>query len=228
MNGLTDFVISGPLLIAGLLAVAAGALSFASPCCLPLVPGYLAYLTGLAATPNAPEPATSWASGPDAITPHAPARAAAPCRWRLAGAAALFAAGFTAVFTAEAMSVLGLSDLLALNQELLQRVGGVITIIMGLAFLGLVPALQRQARVRLAPRGGLGPDARLRPWTWPSVHRPSPGRRVGGSRDRLAAPPHPRHAADRWRAARGGRNAPGDRGVGRNHRLAPSWCTFER
>jgi cytochrome c-type biogenesis protein len=158
MNGLTDFVISGPLLIAGLLAVAAGAVSFASPCCLPLVPGYLAYMTGLAATPMTPtalSPASSGASGPDAITPQAPARAAAPGRWRLAGAAALFAAGFTAVFTAEAMSVLGLSDLLALNQELLQRVGGVITIIMGLAFLGLVPALQRQARVRLAPRGGL-------------------------------------------------------------------------
>jgi cytochrome c-type biogenesis protein len=43
VNGLTELAISGPLLIAALVAAAAGAVSFASPCCIPLVPGYLAY-----------------------------------------------------------------------------------------------------------------------------------------------------------------------------------------
>nr|MBA2471115.1 hypothetical protein [Pseudonocardiales bacterium] len=45
--GLTELAISGPLLLAAVLAVLAGAVSFASPCVVPLVPGYLAYLTGL-------------------------------------------------------------------------------------------------------------------------------------------------------------------------------------
>lgn len=145
MSGLTDLVISGPLLLAALLAVAAGAVSFASPCCLPLVPGYLAYLSGLAGTSTAvPEPDST----PDA-------RLRVSSRRRLVGAAALFVTGFITVFTAEAMSLLGLSDLLALNERVLQRIGGGVTIVMGLAFLGWVPALQRQARVRITPRGGL-------------------------------------------------------------------------
>ena len=47
MPAVTDTVISGPYLLAALLAVAAGAVSFASPCVIPLVPGYLAYVTSL-------------------------------------------------------------------------------------------------------------------------------------------------------------------------------------
>ena len=60
---LTDLAISGPLLVAFLLALAAGALSFASPYCLPLVPGYLGYLAGLVGAESPPtgsaEPARS-------------------------------------------------------------------------------------------------------------------------------------------------------------------------
>lgn len=137
---LTDLAISGPLIVAFVLALAAGAVSFASPCCLPLVPGYIGYLTGLVGS-EAPESALD-----------APARAG---RWRVAGAALLFVAGFTAVFTAGALAVLGLSDLLITNELLLQRLGGVVTIVMGLVFLGFVPALQRDVRVHRAPRGGL-------------------------------------------------------------------------
>lgn len=148
MNGLTNFVIGGPLVLATLLAAAAGAISFASPCCLPLVPGYLAYLTGLAASPTT----CSTPNTPRAGRGDQPTTAS---RRRLVVAAALFVAGFSTVFTAEVMGVLGLSDLLALNEELLQRIGGVVTIIMGLAFLGWIPALQHQARVRLTPGGGL-------------------------------------------------------------------------
>ncbi len=50
----TDLAISGPLLLAALVALAAGAISFASPCCIPLVPGYLAYLAGLVGADAAP------------------------------------------------------------------------------------------------------------------------------------------------------------------------------
>jgi cytochrome c-type biogenesis protein len=76
-------------------------------------------------------------------------------RWRVAGAALLFVSGFTVVFTAATVAVLGLSDVLLVNQGLLQRLGGVVTIVMGLVFLGVVPVWQRGMRVRHAPRDGL-------------------------------------------------------------------------
>jgi cytochrome c-type biogenesis protein len=130
--GLTEFVISGPLLLAAGLAVLAGAVSFASPCVVPLVPGYLAYLTGLVG-----------AEGADRS------------RGRVFSAVALFVCGFSVVFTASVVTVLGIADRLTVNEVILQRVGGVITIAMGLVFVGMVPALQRDLRVH--PRPGLGP-----------------------------------------------------------------------
>lgn len=135
---LTDLAISGPLLVAFLLALAAGAISFASPCCLPLVPGYIGYLAGLV--------------GSDVHGAHESHRLR---RWRVAGAALLFVAGFTVVFAAGVLVVLGLSDLLIANELLLQRIGGVVTIAMGLVFLGFIPALQREVRLHSTPRGGL-------------------------------------------------------------------------
>jgi cytochrome c-type biogenesis protein len=137
---LTELVISGPLLVAFLLAVAAGAISFASPCCLPLVPGYLGYLAGMVG------------AGTPATPTEQPAEAG---RWRVAGAALLFVAGFTVVFAGGVLLVLGLSDLLISNELLMQRVGGVVTITMGLVFLGMIPALQRDVRLHRAPREGL-------------------------------------------------------------------------
>lgn len=142
MNDLTDLVISGPLLLAALLAVAAGTVSFASPCCVPLVPGYLAYLAGLV---GADAPPTDGAG---------PARGGAG-RWRVAGAALLFVLGFTAVFLAAVVAVLGVADAVLRNELLLQRIGGVVTIAMGLVFLGLVPMLQRDVRLHRVPRGGI-------------------------------------------------------------------------
>ena len=68
----------------------------------------------------------------------------------MAGAAALFVAGFTAVFVLGTVAVLGMTTTLITNQLLLQRIGGVITIVMGLVFVGFIPALQRDAR--FAPR----------------------------------------------------------------------------
>lgn len=138
---LTELAISGPLLLAALLAVAAGTVSFASPCCLPLVPGYLAYLAGLVG------------AEPPPVTDAEPRRARR--RWRVAGAALLFVAGFTVVFASATVAVLGLSDALVENEQVLQRVGGVITIGMGVVFLGVVPVLQRSTTPRHTPRDGL-------------------------------------------------------------------------
>jgi cytochrome c-type biogenesis protein len=59
------------------------------------------------------------------------------------------------VFTAATVAVLGLSDVLLVNQALLQRLDGVVTIVMGLVFLGVVPVLQRGMRVRHTPHDGL-------------------------------------------------------------------------
>jgi cytochrome c-type biogenesis protein len=130
--GLTELAVSGPLLLAAGVAVLAGAVSFASPCVVPLVPGYLAYLTGLVG-----------------------AEGASPSRGKVLGAVALFVLGFSVVFTASVVTVLGVTDQLTLNEITLQRVGGVVTIAMGLVFVGLVPMLQRDLRVH--PRPGLTP-----------------------------------------------------------------------
>jgi cytochrome c-type biogenesis protein len=136
----TALAMSGPLLLAAGVAVAAGAVSFASPCVVPLVPGYLAYLAGLV---GADAPAISDAEP----RPRG--------RWRVAGAALLFVAGFTVVFGAGSILVLGVSDALLNNEQLLERIGGVVTILMGLVFVGLVPLLQRDVRPHATPRAGL-------------------------------------------------------------------------
>ena len=152
--GLTDLAISGPLLLAVLVSVLAGAVSFASPCVVPLVPGYIAYLAGLVGA-EAPRPAPVRVQSCAAEPAPPPRSAPAPGRWRLVGAVGLFVAGFTVVFTAAVVTVLGVADRLLANELLLQRIGGVVTIAMGLVFLGLVPALQRDVRVH--PHPGLGP-----------------------------------------------------------------------
>jgi cytochrome c-type biogenesis protein len=135
MDATTALATSGPLLLAALVAVAAGAVSFASPCVVPLVPGYLAYLAGL-------------------VGVEAPLESGRH-RWRVAGAAALFVAGFTVVFGAILVGVVWLADALVDNQAVLQRVGGVVMIAMGLAFVGLVPVLQHERRLHWLPRAGV-------------------------------------------------------------------------
>ena len=172
-----DTAATGPLLLAILVSALAGAVSFASPCVIPLVPGYLSYLAGLVGvevptTQLVTAGATSGAdtSGAGMSTTNTPTRstptpdtartgasAAATEKvlrrrdtWRVAGAAGLFVGGFAVVFTLATVSLFGVIALLRVNTEVLQRVGGVVTIVMGLAFLGLVPALQRDTRP--APR----------------------------------------------------------------------------
>ena len=54
MSGVTQLVTSGPLILALPVAAAAGAVTFLSPCCLPLVPGYLSFVTGMAGAGGSP------------------------------------------------------------------------------------------------------------------------------------------------------------------------------
>ncbi len=178
-----DTAATGPLLLAIVVSALAGTVSFASPCVVPLVPGYLSYLAGLvgvevpadqlatagvASTPDTLSPDTST---PDTLSPDTSSPDTHPSSldaltaagtgseardavtlsrrrdsWRVAGAAGLFVGGFAVVFTLATVSLFGVIAVLRFNTEVLQRVGGVVTIVMGLAFLGLVPALQRDTR----------------------------------------------------------------------------------
>ncbi|SFQ65354.1 cytochrome c-type biogenesis protein [Amycolatopsis arida] len=137
---MTELATSGPLLLAAGVALLAGAISFASPCVVPLVPGYLAYLAALV--------------GADAPAVDA-GEERKKGRFAMAGAAGLFVLGFTVVFVAGLGSLVWLADALLLNEELLQRIGGVVTIAMALVFLGWFPFLQREVRLHRVPRHGL-------------------------------------------------------------------------
>lgn len=137
---MTELAISGPLLLAAGVALLAGAISFASPCVVPLVPGYLAYLAALV---GADAPAVS----ADEERKQG--------RWAVVGAALLFVLGFTVVFVATLGTLVWLADTLVLNQNLIQRLGGVLTIGMALVFLGWIPGLQREVRSHHVPRGGV-------------------------------------------------------------------------
>ncbi len=137
MSGLTGFAhiaAAGPLLVALGVCLLAGLVSFASPCVVPLVPGYLSYLAAVVGVSE------SEAQSPGVM------KVPPAARWRVAGSAALFVAGFTTVFVLGTVAVLGMTSTLITNQVLLQRIGGVLTIVMGLVFVGLVPVLQREAR----------------------------------------------------------------------------------
>jgi cytochrome c-type biogenesis protein len=136
----TELAQSGPLLLASGVALVAGMVSFASPCVVPLVPGYLAYLAALVGA-DAP-----------AIAPDEEAKRG---RFRVVGAVGLFVLGFTVVFAIGVGSLVWLADAVAVNQRVLQRLGGVLTIAMALVFVGLIPGLQKDFRMHRVPNAGL-------------------------------------------------------------------------
>ncbi|GAB3455086.1 cytochrome c biogenesis CcdA family protein [Actinophytocola sediminis] len=152
----TTLAFDGPLLLAGGVALLAGLISFASPCVVPLVPGYLAYLAALVGADAPPVKVAAGAGAPAESVPEpAPAPEPVAGRWRVVGAAGLFVLGFTVVFAATIGSMVWLADALLVNEDLLQRIGGVVTIAMALVFVGLIPGLQRDVRIHRVPRIGL-------------------------------------------------------------------------
>ncbi len=141
-SGLADTIISGPFVVAALLSLAAGAVSFASPCVIPLVPGYLSYLVGLVGAETASEDG-SGATAPGSVL----------VRRRAVRATLLFVLGFTTVFLLQTAAFLGLAQVLRVNLDVLTRIGGVVTIVMGLVMLGLIKPLQREWRLHARPTG---------------------------------------------------------------------------
>jgi cytochrome c-type biogenesis protein len=179
MSGVGHLIVSGPLLLAVPVAAAAGAVTFLSPCVLPLVPGYLSYVTGMSgadvqADGNAgtgrpasggpvPEgPAGGPATAGVAVTtvarsePASPGRRSAKRRALLG--TALFVLGFSAMFASEGVAFGGLGTLLQRHSVGLTQVFGVLTILLGLLFAGLferMPLTGRILRPSFRPRAGL-------------------------------------------------------------------------
>lgn len=111
------------------LALVAGILSFTSPCCLPLMPGYVSYVSGVAG------------SRPDAVA----------IRSRVLGAALLFVAGFATVFTALGAGASSLGGFLLAHRQSLTRATGLFVVLMGLVTMGAIriPGLNREVRLDL-------------------------------------------------------------------------------
>lgn len=165
---LGSVVTDGSLLLAVGVAVLAGLVSFLSPCVLPLVPGYLSYVTGLtgaelgvtaggAASTSARESTNDQASGSVVVV--APA-VAAPARTPRQHSQVLlgtlgFIAGFSAVFVAYGALFGALGGLLLEYQDVIQRVLGLLVIVLGLSFAGWLPGLNREWRMHGVPRIGV-------------------------------------------------------------------------
>lgn len=128
-----ETVLSGALLVALPIALLGGLVSFFSPCVLPLVPGYLSYVTGV--------------SGTDL----GDAR-----RGRTVAGASLFVVGFTAVFVSGGALFGYFGQTLQEYSGTLSKVLGVLMILMGVFFMGLMPWMtQREFRIHKKPVTGL-------------------------------------------------------------------------
>lgn len=126
-------VLDGALVLALPIALLGGLISFFSPCVLPLVPGYLSYVTGVTGTDLAE------------------AR-----RGRMALGASLFVLGFTVVFVSSGALFGYFGSTLQEHRDVLSKVLGVLMIVMGVFFMGLMPWLtQREFRFHTRPATGL-------------------------------------------------------------------------
>jgi cytochrome c-type biogenesis protein len=172
-GGAGGLVVSGPLILAVPVALAAGAVTFLSPCILPLVPGYLSYVTGMSGT-DALRAAESGANGEDlaaaegaaasggvAVRQATQAVAVAPVRpprSRTLVGTLLFVLGFSAVFATGGAAFGGLGFLLRQHSTGLTQLFGGLAIVLGLLFAGVFdrfPITGRIARPSVRPRAGL-------------------------------------------------------------------------
>jgi cytochrome c-type biogenesis protein len=182
-GGVEHLILSGPVLLAIPVAAAAGAVTFLSPCVLPLVPGYLSYLTGMSGTSVArPDPSPAQvpatavitaggaaavslgpaAGGPDAgaaipaLTGVAEPAPALPPRGRVMLGTLLFILGFSVLFALEGVAVASVGG--ALQREWLTRLLGGLVILLGLLFIGMFDRFSFAGRIvkpGMRPRAGL-------------------------------------------------------------------------
>ncbi|MEU0935136.1 MULTISPECIES: cytochrome c biogenesis protein CcdA [unclassified Embleya] len=129
---MNNTVYTGSLLAALPIALLAGLISFFSPCVLPLVPGYVSYVTGV--------------SGADLKDAR---------RGRLFLGTLLFVLGFTAVFVSMGAAFGYFGETLLRHQAIITKVFGAITIVLGLSFMGVLPGMQREFRLHQRPAVGL-------------------------------------------------------------------------
>jgi cytochrome c-type biogenesis protein len=167
MSGLGQLVSSGPLILALPVAAAAGAVTFLSPCCLPLVPGYLSFVTGMAGAGGSPSAAAALGdlpepppdgSGVAVAAPPLATTVSPPPRGRVVAGTALFVLGFSIVFVAYGAALGGLGHLLTGHARLLTQVLGGLTIVLGLLFAGALDRFSfagRIVRPAARPKAGL-------------------------------------------------------------------------
>lgn len=119
------------------IAFAAGILGFLSPCIVPLVPGYISFVSGLSLADMDPAARRQHLS-------------------RIVGTTVVFVLGFASIFTALGASATVLGSFILTNRQLLSRIGGVLIILLGLSVLGIikVPGLYRTRRLHLERRPG--------------------------------------------------------------------------
>lgn len=128
---------TGSLTLAVPVAVIAGLVSFFSPCVIPLLPGYMSYATGL--------------SGADLAAGEATRH-----RWRMLLGSVLFVSGFAVVFVLLGAAFGGVSSQLRSWQDEITIALGLMLVVLGLVFAGVVPWLQRDWRIHKIPAVGLG------------------------------------------------------------------------
>ena len=133
-----DTAFSGSLMLAVPVAVLAGLVSFFSPCVVPLLPGYVSYVTGL--------------SGADLQASRA---GGSHRRGRMVLGMTGFVLGFSFVFVSLGTLMGAVGTWLLTYQDTISTVLGVLVVVVGLAFVGLVPALQRDVRVHRVPDVGV-------------------------------------------------------------------------
>ena len=131
---IVETVTSGSLIVALSIAFAAGIVAVLSPCVLPLAPGYVSYVTGL--------------TGAELADPTGR-------RGRVLLGSLLFVLGFSIVFVSYGVAFGSIGSVLLQYQEPINRVLGVIVIVMGLVFLGVIPGMQREWRLHRAPTWGV-------------------------------------------------------------------------
>jgi cytochrome c-type biogenesis protein len=129
-----ETAVGGSMALALPVALLAGLVSFFSPCVVPLLPGYLSYATGLGA---------------------AEVVEGSPHRGRMLAGASLFVLGFAVVFVITGVVAGSAGRLLAQYREVITRVLGVLIIVLGLIFAGVLRIGQRDLRIHRVPAVGV-------------------------------------------------------------------------